>query len=409
MSTTAAREPMSNGPGLPSSSAAHIGYMDGIRGLAALYVLAGHVAGEIASRPGSDALPVWLLAICRSFTLSHFVVAVFIVLSGYVLMMPVAQSADGALRGGLASYVKRRFLRIVPAYYAALALSAAIVIWTPHLASGIGSDWDRSVPALTHKAIFTHLFLLHNLFWDSIYKLDGPAWTVATEWQIYFLLPLILLPAWRKWGLGGLMATGACLGYAPHFLFNARFEEACPHFIFLFTLGMTAAVLNHNTEVRADSRYGNTRWSAAAMAFGGIALMANCLAPHWTYRHYYLVEIPLGMGVLCFMVYATRLMERRETRPPAVLRVLNSRVALWLGAFSYSLYLIHYPIVGGVDAVLLSHHVSPPVSAAILVSLIVVVPLVAYGFFVIFERPFLARKSNLSSRIASAYSLPPVA
>src|SRR5436853_35532 len=57
----------------------------------------------------------------------HFGVVVFIVLSGFCLMLPVVRG-DGTLRGGIAAFFKRRTLRIVPPYYVAIGLSLLLIV-----------------------------------------------------------------------------------------------------------------------------------------------------------------------------------------------------------------------------------------------------------------------------------------
>ena len=57
-------------------------------------------------------------------------VGLFVVMSGYCLMLPVVQ-ADGHLSGGPRRFLKRRLKRIIPPYYAAATLSLAHVLYFP--------------------------------------------------------------------------------------------------------------------------------------------------------------------------------------------------------------------------------------------------------------------------------------
>src|SRR5882672_5264093 len=98
-------------------------YLDGLRGIAALYVVLFH--SMVGFR--GDVLPPALVSALKFMTYGHFSVAVFIVLSGYCLMLPVARSSDGRLSGGFAGYVKRRALRILPPYYAAVSISLLVI------------------------------------------------------------------------------------------------------------------------------------------------------------------------------------------------------------------------------------------------------------------------------------------
>jgi peptidoglycan/LPS O-acetylase OafA/YrhL len=75
-------------------------------------------------------------------------------------------------------------------------------------------------------------------------------------------------------------------------------------------------------------------------------------------------------------------------------RVLASRAGLRLGLFSYSIYLVHGPLLALVDEdILRKLHVSPLLTFAIL--LLVAVPVilvVCYAFHLMFEAPFLAHR-----------------
>src|SRR5947199_124058 len=75
-------------------------FLDGVRGLAALYVVLGHCGLEARwhGREAGLSRPLHLLI----DVLSHgrVAVSVFIVLSGYCLMLPIARSRDGAVCGG---------------------------------------------------------------------------------------------------------------------------------------------------------------------------------------------------------------------------------------------------------------------------------------------------------------------
>jgi peptidoglycan/LPS O-acetylase OafA/YrhL len=100
-------------------------YLDGLRGLAALYVVLVHIEPSIGEQ-----LPTWLQLFTKTLRYGRVSVVIFIVLSGYVLMASVVRSLNGYVAGGLWGYIKRRSRRILPPYYATLVfcvlLAAAI-------------------------------------------------------------------------------------------------------------------------------------------------------------------------------------------------------------------------------------------------------------------------------------------
>ena len=94
--------------------------LDGIRGLAALYVVINHVF--LRAYPGYpvDHAPFW----AGWFIYGRFAVVVFIVLSGFSLAL--APARHGWRLDSIAQFASRRARRILPAYWAALAFSLAV-------------------------------------------------------------------------------------------------------------------------------------------------------------------------------------------------------------------------------------------------------------------------------------------
>ncbi len=88
-----------------SNKRVHLHYLDGLRGLAALYVVFSHV-WELQE---NNVPSLWLVA-TKIFRYGLFSVSVFIVLSGYCLMLPVVRSQTGQISGSLLSYFKKRSL-----------------------------------------------------------------------------------------------------------------------------------------------------------------------------------------------------------------------------------------------------------------------------------------------------------
>ena len=152
----------------------------------------------------------WLASGTHWLDYGHSAVAVFIVLSGFSLMIPVVK--HGRAPGGVPGYIARRARRILPTYYAALAFSLLLIWYFPPLSRTDDPRWEHALPAFSFRsAILPHLLLVHNLKGWWAMRIDPPMWSVATEWQIYFLFPA-LLAAWRRWGVSAMVALGFAVG-----------------------------------------------------------------------------------------------------------------------------------------------------------------------------------------------------
>ena len=162
-------------------------------------------------------------------------------------MLPLARTVDGRFRGGVGQYLHRRARRILPPYYFALALSIIIAVLTAPLQRVAGGHWPWS---LASPVILGHLFLLDDLAPQFGGNLDPPMWSVATEWQIYFIFPFLLLPIWRRFGNAATLGAALVLGIGPRFLFGTAANIGPPWYITLFTFGMIAAVLCFSNQPR---------------------------------------------------------------------------------------------------------------------------------------------------------------
>jgi peptidoglycan/LPS O-acetylase OafA/YrhL len=366
-------------------------FLDGLRGLAALYVALGHTVGEDVST-----LPPHMRWLFGWTDYARLAVDVFIVLSGYCLMLPVARSVDQKLRGGALSYLKRRAWRILPPYYAAFVLSLLFI-----LASRTGVQFIKGHPnqdlAFTFSTgnLVSHLFLVHN--WSVVYNeaINGPLWSVATEWQIYFLFPLLLLPVWRKFGIVAAVATGFGVGMLPHLLLPSRhnFDWACPWFVGLFALGMFGAVIGFSDSIRLTSVRRVVRWEMLSVFFAACAVAFVRYWPTLYYRQYgFIGDTLAGLAAISLIIFCANHARRfADSRVPVILRFLESRPAMFLGSFSYSLYLTHRIAMLKVFPILQVAHLKPLLEHCILATFgMAWILLFAYLFHLAFERPFMS-------------------
>ena len=311
---------------------------------------------------------------------SHLAVDIFIVLSGYCLILPVARA--GELRGGARDFFLRRARRILPPCYAALAIAVLIYLF---LHPG------RSFPWI---ALLGNVFLVQDavLRWNVF---DSPLWSVAVEWRIYFLFPA-LVRLLKRHGRAAVLAASAALGYAltaAVFTWRMDFLLSCPWYLFLFSMGVCAGWTAAHSE-RAG------RWDLAFWIFASVT--AGLL---WRYpitpeggadfgRHMPLIDAFAGAAV------ATGLLSL-HTRPAAMIRrALSAPPLVRAGQMSYSLYLIHLPtllLLGHLLNTIGAPWLRAPLSRVAALTA-VGLPLIAaatWGFYNTVERRFLMGKKSL--------------
>ncbi len=374
-------------------------FLDGTRGFAALYVVQTHLLLD------RGILPVWLL---RLLAHANMCVAVFIVLSGYCLMLPVARSASGELRGGTWDYFKRRARRILPPYYAALVFTSAIILFgrirahSPLLIHPLRAD-----TVFAPVNLLLHVTLLHNLSQTWYLTIDPPMWSVAPEWQIYFLFPLILLPLWRRFGMLFPLLAMLAVGILPRLLLPAERngDYLCVWYIALFTVGMMSAVVSFSKSARAARLRDDVPWAAVAVGLGmcivGFALM-DTLKPLWD-------DLLAGAFMSALLIYcAAQAGKVSEGRQSMVMRVLESRALVGVGVFSYSLYLIHMPASWLMQGSMKALHLVG--WSALMFEIFVFVPfaiVVSYLFHIVVERRFMPGHPHNARDAAKAAEISP--
>lgn len=361
----------------------HLPFLDGIRGLAALYVALFHNVSATTSFIALSAIPLvhyttsWL-------KYGHYAVDVFIVLSGYCLTLPIAGMAAPKLRKGILEFVKRRALRILPAYYASLVVSIILLLAARHLHMQARAD---EAVTFTAGNLLSHLFLLHNASYAWNSKINVVLWTIATEWQIYFIFALLLLPVWRKLGNIGLLIIAFALGMAPHFLLPAGFnlDWARPWYIGLFAMGMLGA----RVTCLCDT-HGIRLSNKPLLLITALCITIVCaveLHYHDTMQGLWIKDPFVGLAAIALILICVY---ERQHGIKRISFFLESKLVAALGLFSYSLYLIHIPAMWTLRLVFHFVHLTPmgELGFRLLFGMPYII-LCAYLFYRVFEKPFM--------------------
>jgi peptidoglycan/LPS O-acetylase OafA/YrhL len=372
--------------------AKHIPHLDGLRALAALFVLANH--GFRMAWPNSPAVAMemhpdgWLLALTSWMRYGHFAVTTFIAISGYCLMLPFVHA--GRISGFAAlPFYARRAWRILPTYYAALALSL-LLIWTV-LGDKTGTQWDAALP-VTLEGIAVRLVLLQDVL--LVNQINNPLWSVATEFRIYLLMPLVVVLFMRAGPLASVaLVTGAIVVLQ---LLQAPFaRHITATYLCVFCMGAAAAWAGTSTLAPARrSTVGALAALLLAAAFGLLAWLDLAAGlPYWRF-----IDIVVGAAMSMLLVHCQMHPQSLATR------LLSLRALVFIGGFSYSIYLMHFPF----QALVWTRLVMPlglDVETSFGIFLLLGFPLVlalCWVFFVAFERPVLRHRPRFLARRPAA-------
>ena len=317
--------------------------VDALRAIAAIAVVIVHAGGLTVTPLGGF--------------VSHAEVgvAIFFAISGFLLYRPfVSARLNGARRSALTSYLRRRILRIVPAYWLALTV-VAILLTAPGVFSG-------------------HFWVYYGFgqVYSDQYVLGGitPAWTLCIEITFYLLLPVYAAamaglvgrpPRQRQVRVELLVLAGiavASLAYRYVLRTHGSLSwvlNALPTHLDWFAPGMALAVLSAAWQDRplpsGAALVARRPAVAVAVAVGAYALVSLTEhGPQLLHAGPNPVLLYTGpQDVARHVLYAVTGI---ALLVPAVLGsggrvrgVLSWRVLAWLGLISYGIYLWHQPLL----------------------------------------------------------------
>jgi peptidoglycan/LPS O-acetylase OafA/YrhL len=356
---SAPARPLAEPEGVRPAFGTRLRGIEGLRALAALGVLVTHVAG-VAHQNGQYTI---------GNPLTKYVIpslgsglTLFFALSGFLLYRPFAAAIiRGTARPAIASFLRNRALRIIPAYWAILLLSAFVLRTTVSRAGGPGHFGVLSASEFVQNMLF-----VQPLHPGSLDTGIGPAWSLTVEAIFYLLLPLLVLLAARL-AAGGdrarrrravltipviLLAVGVAgkiIGRTA--LYNAAdptgFLRDDWHAVWqhsfltqadLFAYGMIVAVLRIEAEDGRLRRSGG--WLAAALA--GVVVVPCVVIPATWSGHLDYQLYQEGMALACACLLALTVLPQGRT---VLVAALERRAVLWLGLISYSIYLWHVPVI----------------------------------------------------------------
>jgi peptidoglycan/LPS O-acetylase OafA/YrhL len=361
-------------PQLPSTATKdRVMWLDGLRGAAAMFVVVHHA--WLAAWPAypHDDGPWWL----GWLLYGHLAVAVFIVVSGFSLALAPMRD-DGRLRGGVNGFMRRRAWRILPAYWAALILSTLLTAYL--LRPDLGA-------ADVSKAVVVHGLLVQDVVGSE--APNGAFWSIAIEWQIYFVFPLILWLGAKR-SLEAAVACTVAVVLIAHIMAGlggpfGKIDGLMPQFLALFALGVLAVKLG---QTGGNAKLRRRLGALAVVACLAVVAGAIVQGSEWMVDHFFSVDLVFGLGAACALYVLF------TGGAGSAHRVLASRTGLRLGLFSYSIYLLHGPLLAVIHKYLVGPMDIPPLAqfASLLLIGVPVVLALCYGFHLVFEAPFLRHR-----------------
>ena len=271
--------------------------LDGIRGLAAIFVLMHHATTTFK---GYGSFGVWI----------------FFVLSGFLLTKPFVTDPKAACQlPALREFMTRRFRRIVPMYY--------LMITVIYL---VQNQFDIAIR--------------HYLFIQGA----GHYWTILQEMYFYLLLPLLMFGSYLLFR-GRTIPTLIFLlviaylwqRYGSIDVFSVYgLGQPLRGYFQVFIMGMVGAYLYHGIYVKSQKLidiFSKYQWVLTVVAFMLLAMMLETtIAQNWT------ANLPLFSGAVCLALILLSVVGSPNC---LYKKILSNNLIRYVGIVGYSFYLIH--------------------------------------------------------------------
>lgn len=325
---------------------------DAARACACLGVVAAHLRGVVAAA----SWPAPLEQLVQFGDYGKFGVAIFFVLSGFLLGLPFWRSID--TRGELPSlrtYFLRRAARIIPA------------AWLCLITSFVLGSWFLDHPPMGHAAIrlLAGMLFVSDWHWLTLYPVDvnGPLWSLSFEVSSYVMMAIAFAALHRLLGaaLAGWRGRAAWMivivfALLTHGLFSIVFaHDVAPNgidqefegawewfpqynpfgFFAIFAVGTLASGLKSLVSKRTSAKSHANVFGALIGAFAVTLLTLQLLSALGV------MSPPFAFPTLPFATSAALLLA--STFP--LQRLLDNRFVSLIAAISFGIYVWHVPVI----------------------------------------------------------------
>jgi peptidoglycan/LPS O-acetylase OafA/YrhL len=292
--------------------------LDAMRGIAAFVVAAFH-AGLLNNNPQSP----------------YLAVDFFFVLSGLIICYVYGDNFKSSLTfSSYWKYLKARFARVYPLHFITLVWCLICAIIIRSYADGLAPFFDQS---FSPWSAIPSLFLIQSLGLYISAPLNSPSWSLSTEWWMYMIFPLLIPVLFKLKTVGkviAFMAIAALFAFVKYYLSPLSFGGP-PTLNVVTDYGFFRCM--------AGFLLGMFSFKIYDEGFG-----ATIFKKDVTFLLFFIVVIvamAIGAVDLFVVVIFPFIILSAACNATHIKKVLETKVLQRLGDWSFSIYMVHVPIM----------------------------------------------------------------
>jgi peptidoglycan/LPS O-acetylase OafA/YrhL len=360
-------------------------FLEGLRGLAAVYVMIHHArwflwvdySNDYLKNPNNfSVFQKSLIYILSLFIYGHQAVIFFFILSGFVIHLKYSQNLQSNNTGfDLKNYLKRRFKRIYPPLIFAVILTFILDSIGKYFSFPI---YGVSGPFAIIKDNFSLTTLIGNCFlltdsyvetWGSNFTL----WSLKLEWWFYVIFPLFFL----------LLKRSIVIPFILMFLFYVTSFYSSVWPVSLLQDVFKYMIIWWFGVILADMYVGRIKFDFKYLI--PFTLVIPAIVGFRAHFGQQINDLIWGFGFIGFLSIFFYL-DRQHKQ----VRILEKLA--FLGSFSFSLYITHAPILVFISGYVLRNRGGLPLRFEFVLLEIIICSAFAYLIHFLIEVPFLKRR-----------------
>jgi len=322
--------------------------LTGVRALAAVWVMLFHVNAFAGPRVLSIHPFGVRIDLHPLMTVGWVGVTLFFVLSGFLLTTHLLDALERGDDRALPKYFLARVRRVIPAFWAQLAILFIVAFAVEHAPP----PWTADIPL--------HLAMLHNVSEIKSYEINSVYWTLPIEFAFYLVLPIIAVrlarldaagtSRWKALVLLYAAAVAVSVGYryVAYRLAGtniAWISNQLPGTIDQFVIGTVLAAQWRWWRKAGKGPERAQRFSNALTLAGLAGMVAMIYYLDAIYDTFWVGNPAVYYWYSIDALFAGMVVLGAAMGGGVARWLFANPVAIFLGTISYSLYLWHYPVI----------------------------------------------------------------
>lgn len=363
----------------------HLPELTGLRAVAILIVVIGHLLQRVERFYGREALNVIETSLLGILATPFSGCRLLFCITGFTLILYIEKETKNHSKIDDFNLLKNRLTRLWPPYFIVLFATFTVISITGYRPAG--SYQFYGAPESLFLSFVTSALYVHDLAFDSFPRLFPPGWFLEVHFQFLIIGPTL----WRWYRRASerngrvvtsllFLTTTVLVAILAETYGSRGIRYSLLAFLPYFAVGALMAEFTASSRGRAVDLAPAMKWPVGSLGVLALILLGTPCGPIWW-------QLPAQLAAIAAIMLACL------TGQSGFRRAMSNRALARIGTASFSIYLVHLQILQITMPIVINHYRHLPFLALVLLCAIVGLALVltlSLGFYWLVERPCVA-------------------